>query len=118
MARFREGEEIGTTRGFVWMDASWQGPLAEGLPCVRSSLLRAPSQPSSVRRDTPHECSSLRDAMTKILTASRTRACAGAASTDMVRLKRRLTSKRARFSAELYWRVAHQANARTGRLSP
>ncbi len=24
MARFREGEETGTTRGFVWMDASWQ----------------------------------------------------------------------------------------------
>jgi hypothetical protein len=45
MARFREGEETGTTRDLVRMDASW---LAEGLP-------RAPSQPSGVRRHTPHE---------------------------------------------------------------
>jgi hypothetical protein len=43
MARFREGEETGATRGLVSMDASWQGPLAEGLPRVRSPLLRAPS---------------------------------------------------------------------------
>jgi hypothetical protein len=46
-------------------------------------------------------CSSLRGAMTKIITASWTRAYAGAANTDIVRLKCRLTSKRARFSAGL-----------------
>src|SRR5215471_8257938 len=48
MARFREGEETGTTRGLVeWMRRG-RGLLAEALP-------RAPSQPSWVRRDTPHE---------------------------------------------------------------
>jgi hypothetical protein len=39
---------------FEWMRRG-RGPLAEGLPRVRSSLPRAPSQPSWVPRDTAHE---------------------------------------------------------------
>ena len=39
---------------FEWMRCS-RRPLAEGLPRVRSALPRAPSQPSWVPRDTPHE---------------------------------------------------------------
>src|SRR5688572_2216810 len=39
---------------FEWMGRG-RGPLAEGLPRVRSPLPRAPSQPSRIRRDTAHE---------------------------------------------------------------
>src|SRR5688572_28421655 len=85
---------------FEWMRRG-RGPLAEGLPRVRSPLPRAPSQPSGICRDTPHEVlftAWRKDQDSHCLMDA---CCAGAASTDMVRLKCRLTSKRARFSAGL-----------------
>ena len=85
---------------------------ASARPCRAHRLSRRGSVVTHRTR-----CSSLPGAMTKILTASWTLASAGAASIDIVRLKCRLASKKARFSAGLYWRVAHQASARTGRLT-
>src|SRR6476620_3338299 len=52
---FREGEETGRrVVSLEWMRRG-RGPLAEGLPRVRSPLPGTPSQPSRVLRDTPHE---------------------------------------------------------------